>query len=55
MRFTSANAEQIDTALPGALYDVIERKQASKIDFLEALFLREAKGRLRKTRTVSGA
>src|SRR5215472_8986516 len=40
MRFTSANARQVDTAVPGALYDVMERKQASKIDFLEAFFLR---------------
>jgi hypothetical protein len=54
MRFTSANARQFDTTVPGALYDVMERKQASKIDFLEAFFLREAKGCLRKTRAVSG-
>src|SRR5437016_14413884 len=41
MRFTSANtAPQTDTRLPAALYDVMNRKQAPKIDFLKAFFAR---------------
>jgi hypothetical protein len=61
MRFTSANtAPQTDTRLAAALYDVMNRKQAPKIDFLKAFFaslakLGEAKGRLEKIHRVSGA
>src|ERR1700747_809998 len=45
MRFTSANtAPQTDTRLAAALYDVMNRKQAPKIDFLKAFFPSLARG-----------
>src|SRR5438876_5835738 len=45
MHCTSANtAPQTDTNVAAALYDVMKRKQASKIDFLKACVVRGSEG-----------
>src|SRR5215472_16468078 len=56
MRVTSGNAPQTDTTARSALYDVMKRKQALKIDFLEGFLVRGSQGPFfRKLKSSSGA
>jgi hypothetical protein len=53
---TSADTPQTDTTVPAALYDVMNRKQASKIDFLQGFLARGSETRSsEKIQKVSGA